>query len=546
MKLKFINYDAEDGANRFIESPDEFDNVGIYLGGKGSGIVAIGFTNVKDNNCCETRVIEAILEKDPCVLIVRRDDGYVLLYKTDRELDDLYDGFINIGIEAKFLTGESNVVIKTDGVMREILGELSFDNLTTVPDALLPLKDYDVKNLGGLYDDSRNSSLFSHLYSVRTNYNDIDLKDIAFFINKNVYDEPLDQSEIDRIVKGVIKTFNSNKGYKSLSEYEQKEIEWLYYPYIPLSAITILAGDPGCGKSQIAVLLSSIISKGESFPFSDEINIKSSVNNPSFVIIHSAEDGIETGLKYRFSKYDANQDYILVKDDDSDELFMLDNPNCLEQLEKTLKDFNPKLIVFDTAQRYMGKININDIIDVTDCLKPLTKLAQKYSCAVLMIHHLNKSVSFKNLYRIPGSVGITGIARSVLVVHDLENDEEEKALIHVKSNSAKEGLPIIFEITEDGIAFKERRYLKSQGRKPSKLDIAKAFIKELLSKGEVEGTVLTAMAKEADIAKSTLDKAKEELGVVSKQKEKNRWFCRLPEKNDTSITQDSNHKDLNI
>ena len=34
-----------------------------------------------------------------------------------------------------------------------------------------------------------------------------------------------------------------------LSEIQSKEVEWLWYPYIPSGKLTIIQGDPGCGKT---------------------------------------------------------------------------------------------------------------------------------------------------------------------------------------------------------------------------------------------------------------------------------------------------------
>ena len=35
------------------------------------------------------------------------------------------------------------------------------------------------------------------------------------------------------------------------SEIEPKEIEWLWYPFIPFGKVTLLQGDPGDGKSTL-------------------------------------------------------------------------------------------------------------------------------------------------------------------------------------------------------------------------------------------------------------------------------------------------------
>lgn len=47
---------------------------------------------------------------------------------------------------------------------------------------------------------------------------------------------------------------------------QAEEVSWLWYPYIPLGKATNLEGDPGLGKSFIALTLCAIVSKGLLFP----------------------------------------------------------------------------------------------------------------------------------------------------------------------------------------------------------------------------------------------------------------------------------------
>lgn len=48
------------------------------------------------------------------------------------------------------------------------------------------------------------------------------------------------------------------------ADIQAEEVKWLWYPYIPYGKITILQGDPGCGKT-MAVL--SIYSGREKLTF---------------------------------------------------------------------------------------------------------------------------------------------------------------------------------------------------------------------------------------------------------------------------------------
>ena len=49
---------------------------------------------------------------------------------------------------------------------------------------------------------------------------------------------------------------------KSLTEVINKEIEWLWQPYIPFGKITLIQGDTGIGKTSLMVKLIADLSNG--------------------------------------------------------------------------------------------------------------------------------------------------------------------------------------------------------------------------------------------------------------------------------------------
>ena len=52
------------------------------------------------------------------------------------------------------------------------------------------------------------------------------------------------------------------------SEIEPKEVDWLWYPYIPYGKITIVQGDPGEGKSTFVLNLAAMLTTGTQLPYS--------------------------------------------------------------------------------------------------------------------------------------------------------------------------------------------------------------------------------------------------------------------------------------
>ena len=63
-------------------------------------------------------------------------------------------------------------------------------------------------------------------------------------------------------------------------------------------------------------------------------------------------------------------------------------------------------------------------------LGPLQYLAQRTGLAVLVVAHLNKSVGTGALYRVAGSIGLVGAARSVLFFARDPDDENARLLAH--------------------------------------------------------------------------------------------------------------------
>lgn len=495
------------------------------------------------------RICEGIQKEYPAVLKFTIQNKWHYVYDAIQQYyggEYAYNSII--GVKPKLVNKVKRLKLKDGDIEREFVGDVELKNITPFPDILLPLQDERAVELTALDEYEKNKGLYNHLCLVREYYNDIDIAKIADFINHYVFDYPLPQKEIDNIISKVysigLNKKEPNQIYKTFDKFEEKETKWLFYPYIPLGSITILAGDPGCGKSHISVALASIISNGNKFPFENE---DTSPRKPSTVIMQNGEDGIEDVIKPRLTKAGANHENIGIIVED-DEIFTL---NDLKKLELVLEYKNPKLIIFDPIQRYMGNVNPNSLIECTNMLKGVNKLAQKYSCAILLVMHLNKGNN-KGIYRLNGSVGLPGAARSVLMIEELA-ESNDKALIHIKSNLAKKGDAIIFEITDNGVLFKEQvsphllNINKGNENKMSQKDIAKEFIKEMLSNGAVESqVVLDTALNERQISKATLERAKSELKNVKSFQQDGKWFWKFKDDDTTSHNQISDNDNMDI
>ena len=157
----------------------------------------------------------------------------------------------------------------------------------------------------------------------------------------------------------------------SMDEVQSKEVNWLWYPYIPYGKITIIQGDPGEGKTTLALRLAALLSKGEALPYDD------TEREPVKIIYQTAEDGLEDTIKPRLEAAEADCTQIKVIDESEAALSMLD-----ERIEKAIIEVGARVVILDPIQAYVGaNINMNNANEVRNVMAQLGRIAEKYDCA---------------------------------------------------------------------------------------------------------------------------------------------------------------------
>lgn len=294
-----------------------------------------------------------------------------------------------------------------------------------------------------------------------------------------------------------------------------KEVEWLWYPYIPYGKITIIEGDPGEGKTTLVLKLAAALSRGLPLPCDDDKEYE-----PIHIIYQTAEDGIEDTIKPRLEKAGADCSMIRVIDETDKELSMTD-----DRLEQAIIETGARLIILDPIQAYIGAtVDMHRANEIRPVLKHLGIIAEKYNCAIILIGHMNKASGSKSTYRGLGSIDIQATARSVLLVARLRDKPNIRIMAHDKSSLAPAGDAIGFEMTEDNgmvcigpydITIDEL-LSGNEGRGKKKLDIAENFIKEYFGTNKVipSNEIMMEAAKRS-IKRNTLLSAKKKLGITS-------------------------------
>jgi hypothetical protein len=92
----------------------------------------------------------------------------------------------------------------------------------------------------------------------------------------------------------------------TLSEVEAEDVEWLWDNRIPMGKLSMIAGDPGLGKSFLTLYICSIVSRGDRFP-----DIESPIESGSAILL-SAEDGLADTIRPRLDAAGADTSKIVA------------------------------------------------------------------------------------------------------------------------------------------------------------------------------------------------------------------------------------------
>ena len=302
-----------------------------------------------------------------------------------------------------------------------------------------------------------------------------------------------------------------------MSEVEQTEICFLWKPYIPFGKLVILQGDPGNGKTYVAMQLCAACTNGVAIPNMDP-------HEPFNVIYQTAEDSLSDTIKARLAEAGADLERVLVIDEgENNPLTLVD-----DRIEKAILQNNAKLFIIDPIQAFLGEgIDMNRANEVRPILRKLGGVAQRTGCSIVLIGHLNKASSLQSGYRGLGSVDFTASVRSVLVIGKMKEDPNLRVLVHDKSSLAPPGESLAFILgDEEGFRWvgpcdytADELLCGIEKKKESKLQEAKELICNLLANGnQALSEEIDKEAMKKGISSRTVRDAKKELGPSLKSK----------------------------
>lgn len=312
-----------------------------------------------------------------------------------------------------------------------------------------------------------------------------------------------------------------------MSDVKPEKVEWLWPGRIARGKLTLIAGNPGLGKSFLTTDIVARVTTARSWP--DSRQEKRSFGG---VVMLSAEDDLSDTIRPRLDAHGADVSRVAVLksiegvDGAGKYRRSFDLCRDLDHLQAAIKSVeNCVLAIVDPISAYMGKTDSHKNAEVRSVLAPLAELAAELRIAVLAISHLRKGEG-QAIYRTMGSLAFVAAARSCWVVTEDTADRRRRLLLPTKNNLAPDVHGLAFRIEPHGIneqpaicweagtvtVTADEAMAPRRGPKPDARDDAARWLLAQLAKGPALAKEVMELGSYAGFSKRTLQRAYREMG----------------------------------
>jgi putative DNA primase/helicase len=357
---------------------------------------------------------------------------------------------------------------------------------------------------------------------------------------------------------------------RRLSDIEARPVRWLWPGRIARGKLTIIAGDPGLGKSQITASIAAVVTAGGLWPVDRE---QCKLGDVLFL---GAEDDPADTLRPRLEA--AGADLNRVHFVDGVTVGYAGDGSCANRtfsLQADIQALGSKLtelkdvaaVVIDPISAYLGATDSHKNAEVRGLLAPLSELAARHDTAIIGISHLTKAERTQALMRVSGSLAFVAAARAAYLVTADPQDKTRRFFLPMKNNLGPDVTGLSFRIEGATVSSPagplatsrvswesepvsmtagEAMQSESVSRTTSALDEAIDWLRKTLADGPVAAPEVFDRAKGEGIAEKTLRRASRALRVV-KEKEgmSEGWVWSLPPKMAKS-SEDAQESDVAI
>jgi hypothetical protein len=332
------------------------------------------------------------------------------------------------------------------------------------------------------------------------------------------------------------RTSSATVELRSAASIRPETIKWLWPGWLARGRFHILAGQPGAGKTTLALELAATISSGGIWP-DGVLSVRGNT------IFWSGEDDLADTLVPRLiaAGADCQRIHFVGRACEDGRSRPFDPARDMSALETEIQRVGDVvLVVIDPVALIVTK-DSNKNAETRRDLQPLADLSRATGAAALGIHHLAKATAGREPQeRLIGSVAFAAVPRVVMIAAKKpvqDGAPDRRILMRAKSNIGPDegGFAYMIEqvaleqhpevpasrVVWDGRVEGSARAALADTEEPcdrdTALEDAKDFLRETLAEEAVAQKELKSAAEAHGHAWATVRRAKKALGVVARK-----------------------------
>ena len=292
------------------------------------------------------------------------------------------------------------------------------------------------------------------------------------------------------------------------------DINWLWKPFIPFGKVTLITGDGGDGKTTMILTIAAMLSQGKLPPTLENGRLlPSSACEPALTFYLSNEDEVSDSIIKRFTRAGGNAARFAFSGELEHHMVLAEH-----ELLAAIEETRCRLFIVDPIQAFLPDgVSMTSAARMRPVYTMLSNVAKKTGVAIVLIGHLNKNSSGKDIHRVMGSADNVAAVRSVLMVEKSCDDRNLRWVRAIKCNFDE------CDYTPVQLILDEKKRL-SFGELPpdvpdpkpkseSKIARAQGILRELIKDDAMAvSEIHEAMAREG-IGQKTAQRAKTEIGA---------------------------------
>jgi AAA domain len=320
-----------------------------------------------------------------------------------------------------------------------------------------------------------------------------------------------------------------------LADIDHRPIEWLWQDRLAAGTLAMLSGDPGSGKTWVALAIAAALSQGR-VPATPGTK---ATREPCTILYASTHNGGPELIRPRFASLHGDPARLVllrgVLDPASAQtasLSLRDTPMLQDALERT----QARLLIIDPLHSYLWSIERHRASDVARSFDNLAQLAEKHRCCILLVRPLRKRAQGV------ASIELSAAVRTEFLAAGSPDAPHYPSLVQLKSNLGPLAPALGYSIDQTGASSPVFSWTG-----PSKLtpqDVltdrpvgaglpsrkqAAEWLRQILCNGRLSQGTVEAAAQRDGVCMITVRRAKCDLGILStKDSFSSAWYWALP------------------